>query len=698
MSRRSAPRLLLALAAVLAVASIAEAKKPKKDKNAEPAATPAAESAVSPAVATAIQAAMKPSVDACTDFYTYACGGWFQSTPLPPDKAQIVRGFTTIDDQNDLLLRQILDETAKNPGTDPEKVKLGQYWSSCMDEAAIDAQGARPIAPLWAKVDGMKDKKQLVVVAGELGAMGIDPFFDGFIGAANDNPELNIFHLYQGGISLPERTYYLDQSAEGQQLLQDYEKHIATMLMLGGLTADQAAKQSQKVLAFEKKMAEISWPTEKLYDVEATNNKLDLAGLQKLTPGFDWKAYLAASGVAGRTQINVATPSFFEAFDKLVKATPLEDLQAVYRWNIVHTAAPQLSREIVEADFAFFGTRLSGAQKLQDRWKRCVAATDGALGEVLGKAYIERAFEGNSKTIALELIAEVEKAFKANLPALEWMDDATRAVAVEKADAITNKIGYPDKWKDYSALTVEPGAYFANHLAAQKFNVQYQLNQWEKPVDKTEWGMTPPTVNAYYNPSANEIAVPAGILQPPFFDKDYPMAMNFGAIGMVMGHEVTHGFDDDGRKYDKTGRLTEWWAPDVSAKFEERTKCVVEQYGKFEAQPGLFVNGELTLGENIADLGGLKASYAAFKAWEARNGKQPTVAGLTPDQQFYVSYAQSWCSISKPELEKSRLLSDPHSPPRYRVNAPLTSLPEFAKAFNCAEGTPMNPPNKCEVW
>jgi len=685
MSRRLLP-VALALSA-LALSSSAEAKKQK-----QPAST------VSPAISEAVRAALQPSVDACTDFYAYACGGWINANPLPADKSISVRGFTTIDDQNDLLLKAILEEAAAAPAADADAKKLGTYWASCMDEAAIDAQGARPIQPLWDAIGAATDKASLWKVAGETGAMGIDPWFSAMVGAANDNPELNILHLYQGGLALPERTYYLDQSAEGQALLKDYEAHIAKMLLLGGRTSEQAAAEAVQILAFEKKMAEISWPTEKVYDVEATNNPIDLAGLQKLTPNLDWAAFFAASGAAGHTRINVATPSFFEGLDKLISEASVADLAAVQRWWVIHTAAPYLSHEIVDAHFAFNGTRLSGQQKLQDRWKRCVASTDGALGELLGQRYVAKAFEGESKTIALELIRGVEGAFKDGLPKLSWMDDATRAKAVEKVDAITNKIGYPDRWRDYGAVTVEPGAYWKNYLSAAKANVGHALSQWEKPVDKGEWGMTPPTVNAYYNPSANEIAFPAGILQPPFFDKDYPMAMNFGAIGMVMGHEVTHGFDDDGRKYDKTGRLVEWWAPEVASRFEERAQCVVDQYNAYEVQPGLKVNGELTLGENIADLGGIQGAYRAFKAWEATHGAQPEVAGLTPDQQFFVAYAQSWCAVVKPELAKMRALSDPHAPPQFRVNGPLSMLPAFSEAFSCKADAPMNKPQKCEVW
>jgi putative endopeptidase len=353
----------------------------------------------------------------------------------------------------------------------------------------------------------------------------------------------------------------------------------------------------------------------------------------------------------------------------------------------------------VDESFGFYGRELSGQKEIEPRWKRCVQATDDAVGEILGKAFVERQFAGESKTMALEMIQGIESAFAANLPDLSWMDDATRARAMEKMKALTNKIGYPDHWRDYSSLTFKKGDFFGNEIAARRFEARREVDRIGKPVDKTEWHMTPPTVNAYYNALANEMVFPAGIMQSPFFHRDFPAPMNYGGIGLVMGHELTHGFDDQGRKFDPKGRLEAWWDPSASKKFEERTACVEKLYEGYEVQPGVHLNGKLTMGENIADMGGVKEAYRAYHDWAGRQGDpEEKVAGLTPDQLFFVSFAQTWCTVASPEFERLRATVDPHSPPRFRIQGPLSNFPAFAKAFGCAEGTPMNPKNKCEIW
>jgi predicted metalloendopeptidase len=453
-------------------------------------------------------------------------------------------------------------------------------------------------------------------------------------------------------------------------------------------------------MAFETELAKNSKPRAELRDPDKMYNRLDLGGVKTLTPKIDWDAYFKGLGHTDVIQINVATPDFFKGLEKVLGATDDATLQAYMRWKVLHDAAPALPKAFDEENFAFYGKTLQGQKEQQARWKRCVAQTDGALGEILGQEFIKKQFAGDSKKIARELIESIQNAFATNLPNLEWMDDTTRQRALGKKATLVNKIGYPDKWRDYSKLKLKKGDYFGNLVASAHFEFERQAAKVGKPVDKMEWGMTPPTVNAYYNPLNNEMAFPAGILQPPFFSKDFPTAMNFGGIGMVMGHELTHGFDDEGRKFDSTGKLTEWWEPSVSAQFEERAACIEKQYSAYEVQPGVHLNGKLTLGENIADNGGIKQAYTAYKTWEAANpgAEKPAVDGLTNDQLLFVAFAQTWCSLATPQIEQMLVTVDPHSPPKFRVIGPLVNADVFAKTFSCAEGTPMHPASSCEVW
>jgi endothelin-converting enzyme/putative endopeptidase len=426
---------------------------------------------------------------------------------------------------------------------------------------------------------------------------------------------------------------------------------------------------------------------------------LDLAGLRKLSPGFEWDTYLASSGYPGLTQIVVGQPEFFEGLSTQAAKADAETLRAYLRWHLLHSQAAFLSKAFVEEDFQFYGATLSGQKEDRPRWKKCVEATDGAMGESLGRYFVERAFPGDSKTIGLDLIGRIEAAFRANLDKLAWMDPATRKRAQEKLQALTNKIGYPDAWRDYSALKVVRNDYYANATAAETFEFKRVMDKVGKPVDRKEWGMSPPAVNAYYNPLNNEMVFPAGIMQPPFFKNDYPAAMNFGGIGLVMGHELTHGYDDQGRKFDPKGRLAEWWDPSAGEKFEKQAACVEDLYSSFEPQPGVHVNGKLTLGENIADFGGIKAAYQAWKSWEAdKRTPAGAVEGLTNDQLFFVGFAQAWCAKMTPEMQRLLINLDPHSPDKYRVNGPLSNFSVFGEAFSCKVGDPMRPQKVCTVW
>ncbi|MEQ1504765.1 MAG: M13 family metallopeptidase [Myxococcota bacterium] len=642
-----------------------------------------------------VAAALDRKVDPCTDFYAFACGGWIAANPLPPDKPMVLRSFTTIGDQNELLLKAVLDEVAAAPGDDPNRQKLGAFWTSCLDEAAIDAKGIEPLAPTFARIDTLKDRKGFLALVGELGRQGLDGPFDIFVDADSKNPGLAIVQLMQGGTGLPDREdYLLEDRAEKRA---QYLDHATKLLVLGGWSDADAAKAAADVLAFETKLAGLQWTPEQLRDSDKVYNKLDRAGLEKLAPHLDWAGFLAASGRPELTQINVMTPSFFEGFDKLVQSTDPATLRLYLKWRALNGSAAQLAKPLSDETFRFYGQILSGMQVQPDRWKRCVQRTDRALGDLLAAAYVDKAFPGDSKPIAVDMIGRIEAAFEAGLPSIAWMDADTRARAVEKARAITNKIGYPNHWREYT-FEVKPDDYFGNNARAAAATSDYWLATAEKPIDPDTWMMTAPTVNAYYSATQNEIVFPAGILQPPFFSSTYPKAMNFGAMGMVMGHEITHGFDDEGRKFDAEGRLSEWWTPAAVEGFEKVAACVDTQYDGYEAAPGLHLSGELTLGENIADLGGLRISYRAYQQWVTENAPEPSVAGLTANQLFFVSHAQAWCSAASPEIMQMLVATDEHSPAKFRVNGPVSNLPEFAEAFQCAEGTPMRTANRCEVW
>ena len=656
--------------------------------------------AAAPGVAESVKAAMDTKADPCQDFYQYACGTWRETTKLPADQVRWGRGFSEIAERNRNVNRTILEEAAKFPGDDPNRQKLGWFYGACMDEAAVAAAGIKPIEGWMKEVGKVKNSKTLMATVGKMHGASIPGLFG--IGVEGDfkDPDTNIAQMFQGGLGLPDRDYYLSTTDDKKQKREQYVAFVAKMFTMYGEKPDAAQAMAQKILAFETQLATNSRPRAELRDPNKTYNKLDKVGLQNLTPKLDWDGYFKAMGHPEVTQINVAVPEFFQGLQSLADSSDPGTLQAYLQWNVLRDAAPALTKAFDDEHFNFYGKTLAGQKEQQARWKRCVAQTDGALGDILGQEFIKKQFPGDSKKIARELIEAIQVAFTNNLPDLQWMDDTTRQRALGKKATLVNKIGYPDKWKDYSKLKIKKGDYFGNLVAAGRFEFEREAAKIGKPVDKTEWGMTPPTVNAYYNPLNNEMAFPAGILQPPFFLKDFPAAMNFGGIGMVMGHELTHGFDDEGRKFDSQGKLREWWEPSVSTKFDERAACIEKQYAGYEVQPGLNLNGKLTLGENIADNGGIKQAYAAYKAYEASHpgAEKPAVEGLTNDQLFFVAFAQTWCSLATPEIERVLVTVDPHSPPRFRVNGPLVNYDQFASTFQCPEGAAMRPASICEVW
>jgi len=672
--------ILLAVATLLAAC-----KTPRSDA---PGAHVANE-----ATSAEVTAAMDRATDPCDDFYRFACGGWIDATPLPPDQPRYGR-FQALRERNNLVLKGILERAATRPDD-----KLGQFWRSCMDESAIESRGLATLAPTLARVDEVSDAASLFALIGALHRREQRVLFDLDVEPDYKAPDVNLAFLSQGGLGLPDREFYRGTDARLVAMREGYLAHVARMFELSGMAPAAATAAAGDVFAFEQQLAEIALPREDLREPETRYHKLDRAGLDAHA-ALPWTAYFAALGRPDVKAVSLAPASYFTGLAAVVAKAPPATLRHYLRWHILHDAAQRLPAAFVQADFEFYGKTLRGQAELAPRWKRCVEESDRAMGETIGREFVAEHFGAKSRDVAVAMIQQVESAFAVGLPQLSWMDAATRTAAEGKMRAIVNKIGYPEQWRDYSKLAVGDD-HLANVVAASEFDAARRIADIDGPVDSKRWEMTPPTVNAYYNPSGNEMVFPAGILQPPFFHHEWPMAMNFGGIGMVMGHELTHGFDDQGRKFDGDGTLREWWAPEVGKRFEERAACVEELYSGYEVQPGVHLSGKLTLGENIADLGGIKDSHRAFLQWAADNGVDPhaqAMDGLTHEQLFFVAFSQIWCSKSTPETDQVMAMTDSHSHPRYRVNGPLANLPEFGAAFACEAGTPMRPTDTCEVW
>lgn len=658
--------------------------------------TPATEQ-ISPEVAAEVLGNLDRATNPCDDFYRFACGGWMDNTPMPPDQSRFGR-FHVLREKNKEALGEIAKQAATKASETDEDAKLGRFWNACLDEDAIESAGVAPLQEALQRIDQVKDRESLFATVGWLARRGPAALLEAGVAPDAKDPGVNLFYLTQGGLGLPDREYYLGQDEQSQALRAAYRAHVVEMLTLLGET--KVEKTADEIIAFETRLAEVALPRDQLRDPEKLYNRLTAAELKKRTPKLPWEAYFAALGLEDRDHLNVAPESYFHGLSKVLQSTSPKVWKAYLRWQTLHNAAEHLPKAFVASDFAFFKKILRGQQEPAPRWKDCVNMADRAMGEVLGREFVARRFPAESRQVAVEMIEGIEHAFSEGLAALTWMDDDTRARAVEKMKAVVNKIGYPSKWKDYSGLEIGPN-HLENVSRAHAFELDRRLQEVGKEVDREEWHMTPSTVNAYYNPSNNEMVFPAGILQPPFFHPDYPMAMNFGGIGMVMGHELTHGFDDQGRKFDGEGRLRQWWGDEAVQRFEERSKCVEELYSSYEVQPGLHLNGKLTLGENIADLGGIKEAFRAYVHWAESNGvdpNAPAIEGLTQAQLFFVSFGQIWCTQATPEIERVLALTDPHSHPRYRVNGPLSNLPEFWETFSCEPGAPMRPQNTCEVW
>jgi len=644
------------------------------------------------------ETALDKAVEPCDDFYRYACGNWIRRTEIPADRPAWMRSFNEIEERNTKLLKQVLDDLAAGKKSeDPYADKLGAFYGTCMDEAKVEATADGELAQLLKQIDtDVKDIPSLAKKVAEMHLGTAQPMFNFSSQQDFKDANLMIAGADQGGLGLPDRDYYLKTDEKMKDKRAKYEAHVKAMLTLAGTPEAEAAKQAQTILKLETRLATASMSRVDRRDPKKVYHRLELAGLEKLAPRFPWKTYLADLGHAGITQMNVAVPAFFTALNVELEKTPIADWKTYLKWNLIHQSAPMLSKKFVDENFAFYSKTLQGTDKILPRWKRCVYATDRVLGEALARPFIRKTFGDDGKAATVSMVKAIEASMEKNLGALSWMDEPTRTQAFAKLHAIANKIGFPDKWRNYDALKLERDSFLQNSIRGATFETHRDLAKVGKPVDRSEWFMSPPTVNAYYEPSLNEMVFPAGILQPPFFNRAAHPAVNYGAVGMVMGHELTHGFDDEGRQFDAKGNLSDWWSPKVNTEFEKRAACVAEQYDGFTILNGeLHINGKLTLGENIADLGGIKLAYAAYVA----SRKAPAKVGAhTDDQLFFLGVAQAWCGKRRDEMSRMRVTTDPHSPPEYRVNGPLSNLPEFAAAFQCKPGSKMVRPTQCVVW
>ena len=646
--------------------------------------------------------ALDTNVSPCTNFYQYACGNWRAKNPTPPDQSRWAR-FNELAERNLAVERGILEKAAgQSTGRSANDQKIGDYYAACMDESGIEQRGVKPLEATLAGIDAINSKQALAGEIAKLKSIGVNGLFN--FSAAPDfkDAAVNIAQIDQGGISLPDRDYYLKTDQRSVDLRNKYEQTVSNMFDLLakslGRTWDSKA-QAAAVLKFETALAASSMDRVARREPESRNHPMTIKDLPGLVPDFQWSAFIADEHTPAFTKINVGNPDFFKKLAGILDETSLDDLKTYLTWRLLLASASALPHAFVEADFQFFGKTLNGQQELAPRWKRCVRATDRALGEALGQKFVEVAFSGPAKAKALELVGEIEKSMKEDITSATWMSDETKRQAYAKLAEVTNKIGYPEKWRDYSSVVVKPDDYLGNEERAVAFEVRRNLNRIGKPVDKSEWGMTPPTVNAYYSPPQNNINFPAGILQPPFYNSKADDAVNLGAIGVVVGHELTHGFDDQGRKYDGAGNLRDWWTADDARNFEARADCVVNEYDKFSPVDGVHLKGKLTLGENAADNGGIHLAYMALmRELAAKTLPNTKVDGFTPERRFFLGYGQVWCENVTDASSRAQAVTNPHSPGQFRANGVLQNMKEFEQAFSCKAGDPMVSTNPCRVW
>jgi putative endopeptidase len=646
--------------------------------------------------------AMDKTADPCVDFYQYACGGWMKNNPIPADQARwSVYGKLTQDNQR--YLWGILDGLARNTGDrSATQQKTGDYFAACMDEKAIEARGAAPLKPYFDQIDAMRSTRDLPAVLAHLHlALADEGLFFGF-GSNQDfgNSSQVIAFATGGGLGLPDRDSYLKTDAKSAEIRTKYVAHIGKMFELLGESADQAKRSADTVMRIETALAKASLSRVDKRDPYKLYHKMNVKGLQALTPGFDWHAYLAAMGEDGLNTFNVTEPALYKELGKQWRGNDMATLKTYLRWHVARSMAPALSSSFDNEHFDFFSRTLRGVKEQKPRWKRCVTLVDAQLGEALGQEFVSRSFSPELKAKALHMTKQVEDAMEKDIESLAWMSPETKKRAQQKLHAIVNKIGYPDQWRDYSAYIVKRDDFAGNVERGTMFEARRQLAKIGKPLDRKEWGMTPPTVNAYYNPQMNDINFPAGVLQPPLYDARMDDAPNYGNTGGTIGHELTHAFDDEGRQFDAQGNLKDWWTKKDAKAFNERAQCIVDQYAQYVVVDDIKINSKLTLGEDVADLGGL---ILGWMAWKTQMASMPEQAagprdGLTPEQRYFVGNAQWACENDRPENLRVSAMTDPHSPGKFRVNGLVVNMPEFEKAFSCKPGQPMVAAKRCRVW
>jgi endothelin-converting enzyme/putative endopeptidase len=672
-------RLSLIALAIMFFLSVAHAQQPAIEK-AEPALD---------------VTSMDRSVDPCMDFFAYSCGGWIKRNPIPPDQSSWDT-YSKMQDENLGRLRGILEAAAApDPKRNAVDQKIGDYYASCTDEKAIDAKGVEPLQPALGRIARINSKPEIADVAAAL----IDDNILFHFESIQDFRDANqvIANADQGGLGLPDRDYYTKDDAKSVELRKQYLAHVQKMFELLGDKPESAAAEAQTVMRIETALAKGSMTRVERRDPKALDHKMSRVELEKLSPEFHWPVYFAKVGMSSLSSLNVTSPNFFKTMNEELEEESLADWKIYLRWHLVHADALYLSSPLVNENFNFYGKTLRGQQELQPLWKRCTRAVDGDLGEALGQAYVEKYFSADAKQKALKIVKEIQAAMEQDINGLSWMSPTTKQQALAKLHGMANKIGYPDKWRDYSRLEIVRGDELGNVERARKFEFDRQLAKIGKPVDRGEWGMTPPTVNAYYDPQMNDINFPAGVLQPPAFDPNSDAAPNYGDTGGTIGHELTHGFDDEGRQFDAQGNLRDWWTPDDGKEFVKRASCVSDQYSTYTIIDDIKINGKLTLGEDVADLGGLILAYMAWKD-DTKGQTLDPIDGLTPDQRFFVGYGQSWCGQSRDETKRLRATVDPHSPEKYRTNGVVSNMPQFQEAFHCKAGAPMVNQNRCSVW
>ena len=640
------------------------------------------------------------SVDPCVDFYQYACGNWMKNSEIPADRSSW-QSFSQLDESNLQIEKGILEKAAAGGAKrDAIDQKIGDMYGSCMDEKAVDAKGLAPLKPELDRIAAVKDKGALMEEIAHLHLVGPNALFNFFSNSDLHNADQVIAYLSQGGLSLPDRDYYVKDDADKVEMRKHLVEYATEVFTLAGQSSQEAAKSAQTVLMIETLLAADSMERTKLRDPKNRDHKMTREEAIALAPEFNFNRYFTAVGAPNFTSVNVSTPDFFRQVNGVVAAMPLDALKTYVTWHALRGAAPWLSEPFVQANFKM-RQALTGQKQIQDRWKRCVNLVDGSLGEALGQRYVELTFGAEGKQRMLKMVDVLETSLDGDIHGLSWMSDDTKMQAKTKLQAIRNKIGYPDAWRDYSSVVIKQGDLLGNVERTTEFESKRQIAKIDKKLDRKEWGMTPPTVNAYYNPAYNEIVFPAGILQPPFFDKSMDDAVNFGGIGLVIGHELTHGFDDQGRKFDPQGNLRDWWTETDGKEFEKRVSCVADEYSNFVAVDNMKLNGRLTLGENTADNGGARIALAALEHMIAddKTGKEgQSIDGYTPEQRFFLGFGRVWCEKQRPENLRLQVTTNPHSPGKYRVNGVVQNMPEFQKAWGCKAGQPMVAENACHVW